>query len=99
MTTHYRTTDDTTTIPSAPYYVTADDTFMSGWGEAEGLTNTVILPCDSYDEAVIVSDNAEARSDMTNVQIVTEIPDVGDNTLLTVMTRDDAARWYQEGGF
>src|SRR5512138_452847 len=56
-------------IPDAPYYVLANDSFLSNWGTAAGKTNTVILPCKSYDEAEIVAANAKARSEMRRVRI------------------------------
>ena len=43
------------------YYVTMNDTFMSGWGYAEGKINKLIFECDSYKEAEIVAENARYR--------------------------------------
>ena len=42
----------------APFWVTMTDKAMSGWGRAEGKTNKLAFPRDSYEEAEIVYDNA-----------------------------------------
>ena len=63
-------------IPKAPFYVTTTDTFMSGWGPAEGLTNRLILPCDSMREAKYVSNYAKSRGDQKNVRICTTKPQI-----------------------
>lgn len=44
------------------YYVTMDDTFMSGWGEAEGKTNKLIFKCKDKEEANVVAENAKRRA-------------------------------------
>ena len=50
-------------LPLAPFYVTALDTFMSGWGGTSSKENYVVLPCASEEEAAVVSANAHGRSD------------------------------------
>jgi hypothetical protein len=85
-------------IPNAPFYVTCTDKFMSGWGHAEGLTNRLILPCKSQEEAWIVYDNAKGRTDQKNVQMCTTKPRLqSSGYLYQLMTKDDAANWYTEG--
>lgn len=93
------TVTTTAEIPPAPYYVLSNDTFMSGWGHAEGKTNTVILPCESADEAKIVADNARARSDQKRVRIVTRKPRLQAGHLYSLMDRHEASRWYEPGYF
>lgn len=46
------------------YYVTATDSFMSGWGCAKGLTNKVVIGCDTYDEVVEVKHALCKRKEM-----------------------------------
>jgi hypothetical protein len=58
----------------AKYYVTMTDTFLSGWGMAEGKTNKLVIECDSRREAEIVANNARARSDMKHVNICANKP-------------------------
>ena len=50
-------------------YVTMTDTFMSGWGQAKGRINKLVISCNDTSEAWIVLKNAEARSEMKNVSI------------------------------
>jgi len=83
-----------------PIYVLADDRFLSGWGPAHGRTNTVILPCASSEEAQIVSDNARGRSDMRNIRVVRyKKPRLSSKVMYSLMSKADAPRWYQPGGF
>ena len=56
-------------IPEAPFYVFAIDTFMSGWGDADGMVNAVVLPCKDRDQAEIVANNAQCRSDMRRILV------------------------------
>ena len=85
-------------IPNTPYYVTCTDQFMSGWGKSEGLTNRLILPCESQEEAWIVHDNAKGRTDQKNVQMCTTKPRLqSSGYLYQLMTKDDATNWYTEG--
>ena len=84
-------------IPSAPYYVLSNDTFMSGWGHAENRVNTVILPCQSYDEAEQVAAYARGRSDQTRVRILSTKPRLQcESHLYSLMSRDDAPAWYPD---
>lgn len=61
-------------IPNKKYYVTMTDTFLSGWGRAEGKTNKLVIGCDSYEEAEKIKRNAELRSEMKYVNITTTKP-------------------------
>lgn len=56
------------------FYVTMTDTFMSGWGKAEGKKNKLVFECDTLKEAEIVKDNAENRDEMKYVNINDEKP-------------------------
>lgn len=58
----------------AKYYVTMTDSFLSGWGMAEGKTNKLVIECNNLQEAEIVANNARARSDMKYVNICTTKP-------------------------
>lgn len=59
---------------SYPYYVTATDSFMSGWGCAEGLINKVAIGCDTYDEVIAVKRALRERSEMKHINVTTKIP-------------------------
>ena len=96
---------------TAPYYVVSEDTFMSGWGKASSLRNILIFPCDSYEMAETVEDNARNRTDTINVRIVTTKPryfppnsEVMNGyehcgIYAQVKTPEDYQCWYKEGYF
>jgi len=86
-------------IPDAPYYVLSNDTFMSGWGLAEGKINTIILPCVNWIEAQQVAEYAKSRTDQRYVRIVTQKPRLRLNThLYSLMLPDEATAWYKRRG-
>jgi hypothetical protein len=86
-------------IPKAESYVLCDDKFMSGWGDARGLTNTLIFTCDSYEEAMIVSENASNRSDTRRVRICMTKPRLRQGHLYQVKTKESYPTWYEKGAF
>jgi hypothetical protein len=61
-------------IPTAACYVLARDPFMSGWGGAEHKTNTIVVPCESYEQADRVVRFIEDRGDMKNIRVVGNMP-------------------------
>lgn len=82
------------------YYVTMTDSFLSGWGKAEGKINKLIFECDNYDEAETVEQNAENRTDMKYINICTKKPYYNSNKYLTqTKTKEDCPNWYQKGYF
>jgi len=72
-------------IPAAPYYVLSDDAFMSDWGEAQGLVNTIIMPVASRDEADVVATNARNRDEQRNVRILDRTPALSSGVLYTLL--------------
>jgi len=86
-------------FPNAPFYVLANDKFLSGWGPAKGKVNTVVLPCATLAEAETVEKNAKNRSDMKFVRIVSNKPRMKQGVMYSLMCKDDAERWYTPGGF
>lgn len=86
-------------IPSARFYVLANDAFMSGWGEAEGKINTLVLPCTDWEEAKTVEANARARSEMRRIRITGSKPTLRPHVLYSLLNRERAERWYTPGGF
>ena len=51
------------------WYVTMTDRFMSGWGLAQGTINKLVISCNTYDEALRVSNNARKRNEIRYVNI------------------------------
>ena len=87
-------------ISDAPFYVLCNDSFMSGCGHAAGEINTLIFPCESHDQALIVEQNARNRSDMRYVRVVANKPRLKPlGYLYQVKTPDTYPNWYQVGYF
>ena len=82
------------------YYVTMTDKFMSDWGHAKDMNNKLVFVCDSYHEALIVSLNAEARSDQKYINIRSSKPYYNQQTnYVQFKTKDDYPSWYVPGYF
>jgi hypothetical protein len=91
------TTQPTTpsSIPDAPYYVLSNDSFMSGWGCANGKINTIILTCADMTEAQDVAAYAQSRGDQKYVRIVNNKPKLRLKThFYSLHDRYDYGRWY-----
>jgi len=43
------------------YYVTMTDKFMSGWGQAHGKINKMVVECDTYEEAAQIERGPSAQ--------------------------------------
>jgi hypothetical protein len=80
-------------------WVLCNDSFMSGWGEARGVINTLIFPCVDLAQANIVADNARRRSDQKYVRIVSHAPRLRDGHFYQVKTIEDYPTWYKYGSF
>jgi len=90
-------------------FVVCTDSFLSGWGKADGGRSLYALPVASEEEARIVLANARARSDMRRPRIVSRmrtrggfwepIVRLGAADHLSVPDREEASRWYERGGF
>jgi hypothetical protein len=72
---------------------------MSDWGGAEGRVNTIILPCADRAEAEIVAANARNRDEQRNVRILNRKPALSSGVVYSLMTKEEASRWYEPGGF
>lgn len=82
------------------YYVSVIDTFMSGWGKAEGKTNVLVFECDTKVEAEIVVDNAFNRGDTGEVMMYEERPEFDEKKyFVQTKTKEDYPSWYRDGYF
>ncbi len=82
------------------FYVTMTDSFMSGWGMAQGRTNKLVFICDSYEEAEIVHENAKNRSEMKYVNISANFPYYNNSKYYTqIKTKEEYPNWYKKGFF
>jgi len=103
-----KTIEKRSEIPTYPLYVLSNDTFMSGWGPCgDGMvahierraprifkTNTIILPCETLEEAEAVAKYARSRSEQKRVRIVTNKPKVHSGVVYSLMLREEATAWY-----
>jgi hypothetical protein len=77
------------------YYVVMTDKFMSGWGEAKGKINKLVFVCHGYEEAKIVEDNAQNRTDMKYINIHTTKPHYNKDRYYTQYKDEgDYDTWY-----
>ena len=84
----------------AAYFVTMTDTFMSGWGRAEGKKNKLVFLCDTYEEAEIVKDNAENRTDQKHINITTTKPYYNsERYYVQYKTKEVYNSWYVKNFF
>jgi hypothetical protein len=81
-------------------FVVATDRFMSGWGQAPGRSYFAI-PLRSWDEADVVRENMEARSEMKRVRVVGKDyrPKLHEGDHLSIRDMSDCSRFYEKGGF
>lgn len=86
---------------TSKYFVTMTDSFLSGWGKAEGKKNKLIFECDSRQEAHIVADNAEARGDQKYINITANKKPyyTPSKYLAEFKTKEDYPKWYEQGAF
>jgi hypothetical protein len=76
------------------------DKVLSGWGESNNKTNVLVFECANMDEARIVEDNANARTDMENVNVNTIEPQFDELWYhVQTKTKEDYPSWYVDGYF
>jgi hypothetical protein len=63
------------------YYVRMTDKFMSGWGEAQGKSNVVVVECPTIEQAEQIERAAKRRSEMRRVEICLSKPKNRPNVL------------------
>ena len=87
MATYYDSGEDThKPIPKAPFYVLSNDSFMSGWGGANGKINTCVVPCESYEEAIKVEGYVRSRSDQKYIRINMTPPRAKDHVIYSLLS-------------
>ena len=93
-------------------YVCTTDTFMSGWGQADGLVNKLIFICDTPEDAENVLANADARDDQKYISASYKPPayyhkrwrETGSDYetmgyYVQIKTKEDMPTWYKKGAF
>lgn len=73
------------------------DKFLSGWGMAENKTNKLVLECNSYEEAEIVKEYAQTRTEMVNINICTNKPNYNQSRYyVSEHNKTDYPNWYKQ---
>jgi hypothetical protein len=82
------------------YYVTMTDSFMSGWGMADKRTNKLVFPCKDYEQALVVQENAENRTDQKYINIRSSKPYYNsDHIYAQFKSIEEYPNWYKAGYF
>ena len=77
------------------FYVTMTDTFLSGWGMAEGKKAKYVFVCENWQEAEIVKENAQRRGDQKYINIRVTKPVYSSIThFVQYETKDTSPCWY-----
>lgn len=80
------------------YYVSMTDKFCTHL--LRGQIDKMIIECDSYNEAEIVAQNANNRSDMKNVNICSKKPYYNkERYRATYKTKEECSRFFKVGGW
>lgn len=79
-------------IPKKKFYVVMTDKFMSGWGNAEGMTNKFVIGCDDIVRAGYLEEAARRRPEMKYVNFVRTKPRYGKNVYVSYRDEKDI-RW------
>lgn len=59
---------------STMYYVTMTDKFLSGWGQAKGKINKLVVRCETREQAIRIERNAHERSEMKTINVTQSEP-------------------------
>lgn len=78
------------------YYVTMTDKFMSGWGDARGKINKLVIECDTYGDAAQIARAARQRSEMRRVNIRLTKPYYGAHVLTSWKTYGELSGPWKE---
>ena len=83
------------------YYVSTEDTFLSGWGKAKNKTNVLIFECNNKEEAGIVAANAKNRTDQRCIEIHKTYPHFLPASAYYVQHKDknEYPAWYVKDYF
>lgn len=92
--------DDRRSDTSKPWaFVVFTDSFLSGWGYAQGGRSLYALAVRNPKEAEIVLANGRCRTEMKRGRITKNLPRLRSGDHLAVVDRHEANRWYVDGAF
>lgn len=78
------------------YLVGMHDTYMSGWGMAEGKKNYMVVICNTYEQAETIMRNAELRPEMVSIGIFNQEPPEKDDVLYSWYTYDELGHIWKK---
>jgi hypothetical protein len=79
------------------YYIAMTDSFMSGWGMAEGRSNRFVVQCDNREQAQQIERAARGRDEMKRIQWVSKCPKSNDRMLVSVKHYSELGDIWQGG--
>ena len=90
-------------IPKTVYYVTCKDSFLSGWGMAEGKQNFLIFATDSEMEVAKLIGYMVSRADVEKVESRCEPPtyqlERPSKYYVQYKSREEYPLWYRGGEY
>lgn len=82
------------------HYVSMEDSFMSGWGQAENKTNVLVFLCSTLEQALIVEENAQNQGSMKKIKVSNKKPQFSPQyNYVQTKTIEDYPKWYEKGLF
>lgn len=78
-------------------YVGMTDTFMSGWGEAEGRTNRYVVACKNGAQAEQIKQAARKRSEMKKISVSVTEPKSNAQRLVSLKYFDELGEIWTGG--
>jgi hypothetical protein len=77
-------------------FVVMTDPFLSEWGKADGKQNKLVFLCNSYEEAEVVTKNAERRDDMNRITTHNSVPYYNKkNYYVQFKAKEDYPEWFE----
>lgn len=77
-------------------YVRMTDTALSGWGPAKGMTNVMVVECDTAEQAEQIEAAAQDRSEMQRVEICLKHPRPRDGVFYSTKHYDDLGPGWKQ---
>lgn len=75
-------------------WVRATDSYLSGWGAAQGKKNVMVFECKTRAEADWIEAKLLARSEMKHVMLCANRPVARRGVMISYCTRETHANWY-----
>lgn len=83
-------------IKDFPYYVTATDKFMSGWGKAKGKIAKLVVCCSNREQFNRVYKNMKKDRTLSFVKQAVNKPHWGKDAVVIVKVAGDCPLWNKD---